>query len=102
MSIFGPSWKPKVAAILTAIGPAGLFFLLTRYGKMAESDATAISGMVFSVLVAAGLATAKQSDVSNSPTPLATAQPVVPVTAPQPDAAPVQLAHPVPTTNNVN
>lgn len=67
---------PKIAAILTAIGPPGLFFLLTRYAQMTQSDATVISGLAFSVLVAAGLATVKQSNVSNSPTPLSVAKSV--------------------------
>jgi hypothetical protein len=98
MNFLGASWQPKVAAILTAVGPAGLFFLLTRYAHMSTDDATQISGLVFAILVAAGLATAKQSGVSNSPTPLAVAQNVVPVSSPAPQEA-VPLAHPVPTTN---
>ncbi len=100
MSFLGPSWRPKVAAILTAIGYPGLFFILTRYAHMGETDASVISTLVFSVLVAAGLATAKQDGVSNSPTPLAVAQSVVPVTQPTPAAEPAELAHPVPIAPN--
>lgn len=92
----GASWKPKIAAILTAIGYPGILMFLTRVCHMAENDALVLSGMAFSVLVALGLATAKQDGVSNSPTPLATAQAVVPVTSPSVIVQPVPLAHPVP------
>lgn len=98
MKLLGASWQPKVAAILTAIGPAGLYFVLTTYAKVNADQATQISGLVFSILVAAGLATAKQSGVSNSPTPLEAAQPVIPVDHPTAKAqvSPVALAQPIP------
>jgi hypothetical protein len=94
MNLFGASWKPKVVAILALVGPGGLWFLLNAFGVNPDR-ATSISSAVFAVLACFGLYTAKQDGVSNSPTPLAVGQPVVPVTQPIPSAAPVALAHPV-------
>jgi hypothetical protein len=94
----GASWKPKVAAILTLIGPTGLYFVLTSLAHMDSSQATSISGAVFAILASFGLYVSKQDGVSNSPTPLAEAQVVVPVDHPTMPAqvAPVPLAQPVP------
>lgn len=94
----GASWKPKVAAITALIGPTGLYFVLTSLAKMDSNQATSISGLVFTVLASFGLYVSKQDGVSNSPTPLAVAQVVVPVDHPTMPAqvAPVPLAQPVP------
>ncbi len=62
---------------------------------MQTDQATAISGAVFAVLASFGLYNAKQVNVSNSPTPIAVAQPVITVADPAPHpsvAAPVELA----------
>jgi hypothetical protein len=72
----GPSWKPKVAAILTLIGPAGLLYILTTYVKMDVATATQFSGGLFVLLASYGLYNAKQAGVSNSPTPLLAAHDV--------------------------
>ena len=98
MKILGPSYKPKIAAITALIGPTGLYFALTSLVKMDSNQATSISGLVFAVLASFGLYVSKQDGVSNSPTPLVTAQPVVPVDHPTMPAqvAPVPLAQPVP------
>lgn len=83
MNFLGTSWKPKLAAILTLIGPAGLWFLLTTGFKMEEAQANAISGLVFAVLASFGLYNAKQSDVSHAPDPLIIAQPVEKIEPPK-------------------
>jgi hypothetical protein len=98
MNILGASWKPKVAAILSLLGPTSLYFILTSFAGMNTDQATAISGAVFAVLASFGLYVAKQDGVSNSPTPTLVAQPVVPVTVLEPHpsvAAPVEMAKPV-------
>lgn len=100
-NLFGASWKPKVAAITALIGPTGLYFAITSFVTLDSKQATSVLGMctlLFAVLASFGLYVAKQDGVSNSPTPLATAQPVVPVDHPTIPAqvAPVPLAQPVP------
>jgi hypothetical protein len=94
----GASYKPKIAAILSLLGPTSLYFVLTSFAKMNADQATSISGLVFAVLASFGLYVAKQDGVSNSPVPLAVAMPVVPVDHPTAKAqvAPVALAQPVP------
>ena len=87
MNALGPSWKPKVAGILTPIVPVLLWMLLTQAFKLSESTATEISGAVLGALVSYGLINAKASNVSNSPTPLAVSQAVA--TAPVIAVAPV-------------
>lgn len=97
MNVLGASWKPKVAAILSVIGPAGLYSILLL-AKVDDATALKASGAVFAALASLGLYVAKQDGVSNSPTPTAIAQEVVPVDHPAPHpsvAAPVELAKPV-------
>lgn len=86
INILGPSWKTRVSAILSLIGPAGLGFILVTFCKVQLDQATAISTAVFVVLASFGLYNSKQVDVSNAPVPMAVAQPVAlaPVTAPTP------------------
>src|ERR1700692_4042513 len=96
----GASWKPKVAAILTLIGPPGLYFALASFAKLSDTQATQISGGAFAALAAFGLYTAKQDGGTHAPRPLAAADPVIPITdsAPPPSvAAPVEMAKPVTT-----
>ncbi len=96
----GASWKPKVVAIVTAIGTPGIYFILTTYFKVEAGQASQISLYAMAVLVAAGFATAKQDGVSNSPNPVLVAQEVVPqsIVEPHPSvAAPVPMAKPVAT-----
>ncbi len=97
------SWKPQLSAVLSLIGPAGLWYVLTTFAKMQSDLATTICTAVFAVLASYGLYNAKQVNVSNSPTPLAHAQAVIPITAPGPHpsvAEPVELAKPVMTASD--
>jgi hypothetical protein len=73
-SLLGPSWKPKVAGILTPIVPIGLWFLLTGVFKLSEGTATEVSAATLAMLASYGLYNAKASNVSNSPVPLITPQ----------------------------
>lgn len=95
MNFLGPSWRPKVAAILGIVGPTGLYAVLSLCSVRHEM-AEGISGVVFAVCFALGLYNTKQDNVSNSPTPTAVSQMVVPVTQASPFSNPVELAHPVP------
>lgn len=101
-AILGPSWKPKVAGILTPIVPLGLWFLLTNVFKLSENTATEISAAVLATLVSYGLVNAKAANVSNAPVPLVTPQvvtlaPVVAVAPPtEPDITAVKVAVQVP------
>jgi hypothetical protein len=91
MNALGPSWKPKLAGILTPIVPILLWTGLTQGLKLDVATATAVSGAVLGILVSYGLINAKQHDVSNSPTPLVTPQVVAtaPIVAVAPPATPV-------------
>jgi hypothetical protein len=95
MKFLGPSWKPKIVAIAALLGPSGLYAMLSA-ARVNDVVAWHISTGVFVLLILFGLYSTKQDGVSNSPTPLAIAQVVVPVTLPTPTLAPIPLAHPVP------
>lgn len=86
----GPSWKPKVAAIATPIVPLLLWCFLTNLCKLSDQTSTEISGVVLAALASYGFYNAKQSDVTNSPTPLVVAQPIAlaPVITEAPPVAP--------------
>jgi hypothetical protein len=77
MNALGPSWKPRIAGILTLVVPPAIWAGLTKGLKLDESTANTVSGAVLAALASYGLFNAKQHDVSNSPAPLLQAKPVV-------------------------
>ena len=64
----GPSWKPRIAGILTIAG--GLINLAIDGFMNGHLSNEAIGVAITAVITGVGLYQAKQHDVSNSPTPL--------------------------------
>jgi hypothetical protein len=91
------SWKTSVMGIASILaGVANLIIAASRDGTVTtESAGIAVTA----VLAGIGLLNAKDSNVSNSPHPMAQAQTVVPVSQTQPAIEPVPMAHPVPTVD---
>ncbi len=72
LTIFGASWKTTLAGYATAAGVAGLDYIQAS-GDLSKIDP---KGLVAAVGIALLGRLSKDHNVSNSPTPLPTPQPV--------------------------
>jgi hypothetical protein len=99
VTVFGASWRTTLLGFAEAIGMAVLTYLAAGIPDLSDSQKQQIfiGGLLTAVVTAIRGYFTKDKNVSNSPTPLAVAQPIVPVTKPSAAGAPdaVPLAQPV-------
>lgn len=98
VTLFGASWRTTLLGLLEAIGIAVLTYLGTGIPDLSDKQKQQIfiGGLATAVVTAIKGYFTKDKNVSNSPTPLLKAHPVIPVEAAAiPAIEPVELAKPV-------
>lgn len=98
VALFGASWRTTLLGFAEAIGMAVVTYLAAGIPDLSTTQRQQIfvGGLMTAVVTAIRGYFTKDKNVSNSPTPLAVAQPVVPITTPAATApVPVPMAQPV-------
>jgi hypothetical protein len=97
VTLFGASWRTTLLGFAEAIGMAVLTYLAAGIPDLSDSQKQQIfiGGLLTAVVTAIRGYFTKDKNVSNSPTPLAVAQPIVPLPAPPAQPKPI-MAQPAP------
>ena len=93
--IFGASWTTSLTGLLGGLAIALWPIIQSAVNTQMQGVKIDWQSVLIGAVVAVAGYFAKAHNVSNSPTPIAVAQEVIPVTAATTAAAPVEMAKPV-------